>query len=140
MENNLLIFLCILLWGVSTFLNRLSVERMSPFLMQVVGACVFCLFVPFMLRLGDVSNPLTYKWSPYSVALTATAAMISILANIFLYLSLKGSAQSGSTAMLISLYPVVTMPLSVVFLHEHLPILKILGIIAMIIGTILLSW
>jgi drug/metabolite transporter (DMT)-like permease len=140
MGKHLLIFLCILMWGLSTFLNRLSVERMSPFLMQVVGACVFCFFVPIMLRLGDVTNPLTYKWSAYSVALTGAAAILSITANIFCYLSLKGNAQSGSTAMLISLYPVVTMLLSVMFLHENVPLLKMLGIAAMVLGTILLSW
>ena len=108
--------------------------------MQVVAAVVLCLFIPIMLKMSDVSNPFTYKWSPYSVALTAIAAMISIAANIFLYLSLKGSSQSGSTAMLIALYPVVTLVLSVLFLHEQLSNLKIMGIISMIVGTIFLSW
>ena len=140
MGNNLLIFLCIILWGLSTFLNRLSVERMSPVLMQVIVAGVFICFIPVALKIANIGNPLTYKWSGYSVCLTILATIISITANISLYLSLKGNNHSGSSSMLIALYPVVTLVLSVIFLGEQLPFLKILGIIAMIVGTVLLSW
>src|ERR1035437_4530874 len=114
--GNGLIFLCIILWGVSSFLNRLSVERMPPVLMQVIVGSVFICFIPIALKISDIGNPLTYKWSMYSVCLTIMSTIISITANISLYLSLKGSHHSGSSTMLIALYPVVTLILSVVFL------------------------
>lgn len=136
---NIFIFLCIILWGTSTFLNRLSVERMSPFLMQMVAAVVFVIYVPICLKVTHIGNPLTYKWSAYSVCLTITATIISILANIFLYQSLKGSQTTGSSTMLISLYPVVTLLLSAFFLHEQFTITKIIGVMAMVAGAILLS-
>ncbi len=136
---NIFIFLCIILWGTSTFLNRLSVERMSPFLMQMVAAVVFVIYVPICLKITNIGNPLTYKWSAYSVGLTITATIISILANIFLYQSLKGSQTTGSSTMLISLYPVVTLLLSALFLHEQFTTTKIIGVAAMVVGAILLS-
>ena|SRR5579885_598864 len=138
MSNNILILLCILLWGISSFLNRLSVERMPPLLMQVIVGSVFFFYIPVALKLTGVNNPLHYKWSPYSVALTAVATLCSISANVLLYTSLKGSNNSGSSTMMISLYPVVTLILSVFILHEHITVTKFIGVAVMLIGAYLL--
>lgn len=140
MSSNLLIILCVLLWGISSFLNRLSVERMPPLLMQVIVGSVFLFYIPVALRLTGVNNPLHYKWSAYSVTLTAIATMCSITANVLLYTSIKGSDHSGSSTMMISLYPVVTFILSIFILHEDFTILKIIGVVVMLTGAAILSW
>lgn len=136
--NNLLIFLCVLVWGCSTFLNRLSVERMSPVIMQMVTGVVFILCIPIFIRMSGGWSAI--KWSGYSIALTACATILSISANILLYTSLRGSQTTGASAMIISLYPVVTLLLSVVFLHEQFSLLKIMGVACMIGGAVMLSW
>lgn len=140
MSSNLLIILCVLLWGISSFLNRLSVERMPPLLMQVIVGSVFLFYIPVALRLTGVNNPLHYKWSAYSVTLTTIATMCSITANVLLYTSIKGSDHSGSSTMMISLYPVVTFILSIFILHEDFTILKIIGVVVMLTGAAILSW
>jgi drug/metabolite transporter (DMT)-like permease len=139
MSSNLLIFLCILLWGISAFLNRLSVERMPPLLMQVIVGSVFLFYIPVALRLTGINNPLSYKWSAYSVILTAIATLCSIAANVLLYTSLKGNTNSGASNMLVSLYPIVTLILSVFILHETFTITKIIGIMVMVVGAYLLA-
>ncbi len=139
MNSNLLILVCILLWGISSFLNRLSVERMPPLLMQVIVGSVFFFYIPVALRLTGVNNPLHYKWSVYSVILTAIATLCSITANILLYTSLKGSENSGSSTMMISLYPIVTLILSVFILHEHFTPWKIAGVATMLAGAYMLT-
>lgn len=137
--SNLLVVLCIVLWGVSTFLNRLSVERMPPLLMQVIVGSVFFFYIPVALKLTGVNNPLHYKWSLYSVILTIIATMCSIAANILLYTSLKGNDHTGTSTMMIALYPIVTLILSVVLLHEHFTPVKIAGVIVMVAGAIMLN-
>lgn len=137
--NNLLIFLCILLWGISSFLNRLSVERMPPLLMQVIVGSVFFFYIPVALRLTGVNNPLNYKWSAYSVTLTVIATLCSISANVLLYTSLKGSNSSGSSTMMVSLYPIVTFILSIFILHEQFSIMKIIGVAVMLAGAYLMT-
>lgn len=137
--NNLLIFLCVLLWGVSAFLNRLSVERMPPLLMQVIVGSVFFFYIPVALRLTGVNNPLHYKWSVYSIVLTVIATLCSILANVLLYTSIKGSENSGSSTMMVSLYPIVTFILSIFILHEQFSIMKIIGVIVMLAGAYLMT-
>ncbi len=136
--NNLLIFLCVIIWGCSMFLNRLSVERMSPIVMQVLTGIVFICGMPFLIRLsGGWSN---IRWSPLSIFLTSTATILSISANILLYTSLRGSQTTGASAMVISLYPVVTLLLSAIFLSEQFSCLKITGIVCMIAGALMLYW
>lgn len=137
--NNLLILLCIILWGVSGFLNRLSVERMPPLLMQVIVGSVFFFYIPVALRLTGINNPLHYKWSVYSVILTVIATLCSITANVLLYSSLKGNTHSGTSTMMVSMYPVVTLILSVFILHEHFTFYQIIGVIVMLIGAYLLT-
>lgn len=137
--NNVLILVCILLWGVSSFLNRLSVERMPPLLMQVIVGSVFFFYIPVALRLTGINNPLHYKWSSYSVVLTVFATLCSITANILLYTSLKGNSTSGSATMMVSLYPIVTFILSIFILHEQFSILKILGVFVMLAGAYLMT-
>ena len=139
MNSNLLIFICILLWGVSSFLNRLSVERMPPLLMQVIVGSVFLFYIPVALRLTGVNNPLHYKWSVYSVVLTSIATLCSIGANVLLYTSLKGTGNSGSSTMMVSLYPIVTFILSIFILHESFSMMKIVGVIVMLTGAYLMT-
>lgn len=135
--NNILILLCVLLWGISSFLNRLSVERMPPLLMQVIVGSVFLFYIPVALRLTGEGfhNPLHYKWSPYSIVLTVIATLCSIAANVLLYTSLKGDNQSGTSTMMISLYPVVTLILSIFILHQHFSAWKLAGVALMLLGT-----
>lgn len=137
--NNLLICICVLLWGVSSFLNRLSVERMPPLLMQVIVGSVFFFYIPVALRLTGVNNPLNYKWSLYSVILTVFATLCSITANILLYTSLKGSNSSGSSTMMVALYPIVTFILSIFILHEQFSMMKIIGVAVMLVGAYLMT-
>lgn len=139
MENYALI-LCVLLWGLSTFLNRLSVEHLPPLLMQVVVAVVYAFYLPIAIRMQGIGNPIYYKWSYGSVALTAAATIASIFANLLLYTHLKGSNNTGISVMFISLHPVVTLLLSYFFLNESISNIRAVGIIAMIIGAILLGW
>lgn len=139
MSSNILIFLCILLWGVSSFLNRLSVERMPPLLMQVIVGSVFFFYIPVALKMTGVNNPLHYKWSIYSIVLTSIATLCSIAANVLLYTSLKGNDNSGSSTMLVALYPIVTFILSIFILHEQFSVMKIIGVIIMLAGAYVMT-
>ena len=136
--DHLVLFLCVLLWGISTFLNRLSVDNLPPYMMQVIVGIVFVFYMPLAFKLQG-TTPLEFKWSVTSVALTVAATIVSIAANILLYMNLRGNNNTGSSTMILSLYPVVTLLLSYTFLHEQFTNTKIAGVIAMIAGAILLS-
>lgn len=135
--SNLPLLWCVLLWGTTTFLQRLSADRMSPIAMQIIVALGFAMYVPFAIHMEGGWHAI--KWSGYSIAITLVATILSIIGNVIFYTCLKGSNNTGSMGMFICLYPVITLILSVVFLHETFSIMKVIGILAMIVGTIFLS-
>ncbi len=52
---------------------------------------------------------------------------------------LKGNENSGSSQMMICLYPIVTLILSVFILHEHLTPFKFIGVVVMLAGAYMLT-
>jgi drug/metabolite transporter (DMT)-like permease len=110
---------------------------MAPIVMQIVVGLGFLLYMPLAIHMSGGWHQI--KWSATSVALTLTATTLSILGNIIFYTHLRGSNHTGAMTMLLCLYPVVTLTLSVIFLHETFTALKVIGILAMIVGTVCLS-
>jgi drug/metabolite transporter (DMT)-like permease len=133
--SHFFIFLCVLIWGTTTFLNKLSVEKMSPILMQVVVAVCYLFYIPIAFKITDAST----KFSIHSVIYTTVASVLAIVGNVIFYMFLRGNPNTGASTMLLSLYPVVTLILSVIFLQEKLNLFQITGIILMIIGAVFLS-
>lgn len=135
--SNIYILISVLLFGISSFLNRLSVDKLSPAIMQIIVGVMYIFYIPFAIKFYNVS--FSEKWSIGPIVLTSIATIISIIGNTILFSIIKGNNTSGSLTMFISLYPIVTLLLSVWFLNENISISKILGIILMLLGAIFLS-
>lgn len=137
-NSNFLLIICVFIWGLTTFMQKLSADKMSPVLMQIIIGVAFFIFVPFaIVHQGGLGN---LKWNTTSVVLSFIAAVLSILANILMYSALSNNKNTGSSTMLISLYPAVTLILSAIFLHEQFSAGKILGVLAMVGGACLLTF
>jgi drug/metabolite transporter (DMT)-like permease len=137
-SSNILLVICVFIWGLTTFMQKLSADKMSPILMQVIIGVAFFIFVPIAIKVeGGLSN---LKWNTTSVVLSFIAAFLSILANVLMYSALSNNKHTGSSVMLISLYPAVTLILSAIFLHEQFSSGKMLGFLAMVIGACLLTF
>jgi transporter family protein len=136
----LILLFCVILWGISTFLNALSVQTASPLVLQIIVGFGYIVYLPIAFTLSGVGNPFEYHWSMRSLILTLCSTVCSIVANVSLYSFLKGNNHTGANTMLLSLYPVVTLLLSALFLHEQFTWNKIAGVLAMIIGAIFLSY
>lgn len=111
---------------------------MSPVLMQAIVGIVYIFYIPIAFKMNGESLS-NFKWSGYSLVLTSLATVCSIFANVLLYMFLKGNHSSGASTMFISLYPVVTLLLTVFFLGEQVSPIKVCGIVSMVFGAILLS-
>lgn len=135
--NYWITYICILIFGVTTFLNRLSLEKMSPFMIQIVVGFSYVLYLPFALYYFGINN---IKWCYSGLLLTFIASFLSIFATLLLNYSLQNNQNSGSQTMMISLFPVVSLFLSIIFLDEKLTYNKIIGVILMITGTVFLQF
>lgn len=136
MKNDYLIFVCILLYGISNFLNRLSVEHMSPLLIPSIVMVVYM----FYAGATHYFIPSRFVWTWQSVGLTALAAVLSITASVLLFTILKGNKNSGSLVSLTTLHPIITLLLCSIILHEKISVYTYMGIILMIIGVILITY
>lgn len=138
MSPNFLLVICIFIWGVTTFLQKLSADKMSPALMQIIIGIAFIACTPIFIRLGGGFGNL--KWNATSIAITFFASLLSITANILMYTALSNNKNTGASAMLISLYPAVTLILSAIFLGEQFSWGKVAGVLAMVSGACLLTF
>lgn len=137
MNSNIGLLLCVLIWGTTTFMQRLSADKMSPVVMQIIVGLGFLLYMPIAIHLSGGWHAI--KWSTYSIVLTLTATAMAICGNIIFYSTLRSSNNTGAMTMLLCMYPLVTLALSATFLHETFTFLKVVGVIAMIVGSVCLS-
>ena len=138
MNPHVVLIFCALVWGLTTFMHKLSADNMSPVLMQIIIGLAFFIFIPYAIyHQGGLNN---LKWNTTSIILSFVAAFMSIGANILMYSALANNKHTGSSAMLISLYPAVTLILSAMFLQEQFSFGKIIGFLAMVGGACLLTF
>jgi drug/metabolite transporter (DMT)-like permease len=138
MNSPILLTICVFIWGLTTFMQKLSADKMSPILMQIIIGIAFLVFIPIAIKAeGGISG---LKWNTVSIILTFVAACLSITANVLMYTALSNNKHTGSSVMMIALYPAVTLILSAIFLHEQFSLVKIVGFLAMVAGACLLNF
>ena len=129
---------CILCWGACNFMNKLSSSRINPLFMQIVFAGVATILIPFYFYL---SNKLQFsnKWDSQGIIFSALGAFGSILGSIFLYSYIAKGNALGTSLAFVSLYPVVSLLLSVAFLGERLTLMQGISITVMMTGAVMLG-
>jgi transporter family protein len=133
--TNGLILISIIGWGLWSVVNKLAVQKLSPFSMQIVGTLTATLFLPlwFKLNQGHTQN-ITSPHILWSVA-SCVCATVAGVAYIF---AIK-DADLGSTAALAATYPVLTFVISIFLFHEAISFSKVIGILFVIVGVAALT-
>lgn len=126
------LIICIVVWGIWGFAEKQAITYMTPVSAMVVANIVWGLVGLLLL----ISQPvhLTVKgvsWSAISVLCTALAT--------FIFLKQMQVQEASTVIAVTSAYPLVTMMLCVIFLHEKVTLYKVLGTIAIILGVTLLG-
>lgn len=119
------------LWGIGEVLVKKGQSSFAPFGDNVIATFIQIFFVtPFILFfLGINLATISAAW-PY-------AFLVATLYMTFYYVISKG--QISLTATVLSGYPLVTVILSFLFLHEVLTALQIFAVVMIISGTIILA-
>lgn len=131
------ILACIFLYGLSTFLRKLSLDRIHPYQLQVISAYVYVLAAPIWMWLLHDNNIKGYdiKGSIYGVA----CIMVYTAAAVIFGFAIKQSDNVGVGTALVSLSPIVTISLSYLFLNETLSITKIIAFVFAILSAIIVN-
>jgi transporter family protein len=124
-------FVC---WGLWSFIPKITTRYIDPksaVIYEVIGgfflAIVVFYFMGFRLEVH-----------PKGVALAASAGLLGFLGALcFLYAVTKGPV--SLIAPLSSLYPILSIALAVIFLHETITIKQCVGIGFALVAMILVS-
>ena len=127
--------IALVLWGASGVTQKLSTNRISSQLSflwfaiaMIVISAVLAIVVPIQWRL-----PALTLW------LCIAGGLLNGLGALTSFAALESGGKASVVISLISLYPLLTVAIAVVFLHERLAPLQALGIVLAIGAAILLS-
>lgn len=139
MRYSLLLLSCIFLYGISTFLKKIVLNKIHPFQFEIIVAIIYTIALPIWIyTLYDNKSGESYDFK--SVFFSIVCIMVGMAAAILFNFLLKESSSPGTVTALVSLSPIITLFLSYMFLQEKLTIFKILAFILALVSAILINY
>ncbi|MDG0995340.1 MAG: DMT family transporter [Akkermansiaceae bacterium] len=137
MHPNLLIALCIVLWGVWGLSSKLSNVHNAPVFVTLATNVLYALFsIPLLWKLKEDSTPINWSFSAISwIVLTGVVGVSSKL--IFNQALSKEPASIVIPAT--SIFPIVTVVLAVLFLKEKITMVQGAGMLLCVAGVWLVT-
>lgn len=125
---------CFSMWGVA---ESRAIKSSDALTVQLISAYVYSAFAPvFYLYARASSTPIT--WSIASVGWSTACCLLSVFAG-FAFAAALQRATVGTIVSLTSVYPVVTFIFCWLVLGEPVTVLKAMGIVTVVVGTVLVS-
>lgn len=122
------------LWGLWGLFSKIAAQQLGPQVAYLLGLSGY---VPvFFILLYETGGSI--PWQPWGWAAALAAGMSTGFGLYFFFRALHGGAASV-VVPLTSLYPVITVALSWVFLRESLSPRQMLGLILAVAAVWLLS-
>ncbi|NWK56469.1 DMT family transporter [Verrucomicrobiaceae bacterium N1E253] len=137
MHPNLLIALCIVLWGIWGISSKLSNVHNAPVFVTLASNVLYALLsLPLLFKLKNEGEPINWSFSALSwILLTGIVGVSAKL--IFNYALNKQPASIVIPAT--SIFPVVTVLLAVFFLKEKITLTQGAGMLLCILGVYLVT-
>ena len=132
-----LILITVILFGISIFFRKLAVDRIHPYQIQVISGLVYLLLIPFWFIVCNKEKLTHYDFN--GVVLSIIVALMSVAAAISYGFALKYTDSPGVTSALVSLSPIITMTLSILFLSEKLSFFKIIAFFLALLSAVLVN-
>ena len=138
MKTPILIIITIILFGVSVFFRKLTVDRMHPYQLQVLAAIVYSICAPIWIYFLHKEN-IQWNYNITDWALAFICLVTSVVGAILFGSLLKTSNNTGGLTILISIHPIITFMFSMIFLGEQLNTQKIVACVFALLGLVLFN-
>lgn len=133
--NRALVASTILVFGFSAFFRKLAVDRMHPYVMQVLAAMIYASLIPVWHSVAP--RPIDLNASGIFYAIITT--LLHICGAVMFGLLLKESNSTGMLSVMVSSSPAITVLLSVVFLQEKFEIRHVIATLLTLVGLALFN-
>ena len=134
-KSFILIIILSLIWGGSWTALKVSVALTSPLFVAV--ATIFpsvLFFIPFCLKLNVRFLIRKHLWKYMLLGLFSTALVHGFEFQAFRFIS------SSEAAVSFFIFPLVSVPLSAIFLKEKMSFMKIIGVLVGFFGIFIISF
>jgi transporter family protein len=122
-------------WGITGVTQKLSTNRIS----SQLSFLWFAWAMVAISALLALTVPIHWHLRPVILALSIAGGVLNGLGALTSFAALESGGKASVVISLISLYPLLTVAVAVLFLHERLAPLQALGAVLAIIAAILLS-
>lgn len=122
-------------WGITGVTQKLSTNRIS----SQLSFLWFAWAMVVISALLALTVPIHWHLRPVILALSIAGGVLNGLGALTSFAALESGGKASVVISLISLYPLLTVAVAVLFLHERLAPLQALGAVLAIIAAILLS-
>lgn len=137
MPTWILVTICVICWGTWAVFEKQGTKHVSPLMMQVIGAYVYSAVAPIVFLYMKASGKVA-DWNVPGIAWTAGACLLATIASLSFTTAIQRS-QVHLVVGFTSTYPVLTFLLCAIFLGEPVTPVKLLGVVAIVLGTMLLA-
>jgi uncharacterized membrane protein len=135
MKIEVFILLSIIGWGIGSFFYKLANNVMHPIMISTI---IMLVDIPLLL-LGFLVMKFDKTITPMGVLYSSLVAVFYTIGTVSFAYALKSGGDVGKTTIVTSLYPALTLTLSMFFLGEVLTIKKGIGIALALVSFLLLS-
>jgi len=133
--NRFLIVATILSFGLSAFFRKLSVDKMHPYHMQIISACIYLALIPVWYNLAPKHSSVDIQGTIYAIITTC----LHICGAVMFGMLLKSSNSTGAFSVMISAAPVITTALSIAFLDEEFELKHLVATLLTLSGLTLFN-
>lgn len=134
MSNLQLVIISILSWGVGSLFYKVANDSIHPIMVSTIVTAMYVVLTPLSLVIFKVNYNINTTGVVYSLLGGFTMCLGSIA---FFYALQKGAA--GEVTVLTSLYPALTLILSIAFMKEELSFKKAVGVGLALLSVFILS-
>jgi drug/metabolite transporter (DMT)-like permease len=122
-------------WGVSFVSTKAVLGKLDPYSLLVIRFGIGASFLLLLLLLQRLRLQISIKYVPHLMVLGILGVFVHQVLQATALLTINASA----AGWLISLSPVFTVFLSILFLHEKMSITKAIGMVLAITGVLIIS-
>ncbi|KXG76550.1 hypothetical protein AN618_15810 [Fervidicola ferrireducens] len=136
MKSFIFAFLTALCWGAAPILGKMGLTKLPPFLaLSLRSFTISIILLAAGLLSGSFKN---FQVDARSfIFIAAEGIMASLLGQLTYYYALKYS-EASKVVPVSSSFPLFTLILAFLFLHENITLKKIFGTLLVILGIILI--
>jgi transporter family protein len=134
MSNLQLVIITIIGWGVGSLLYKVANDNIHPMMVTLICTFLYVVFLPIQFFLFKIDTKVNITGVIYSLL----GGLIMGIGSLAFFFALQ-KGEAGKITAATSLYPALTLILSMIFMNETMSFKKGLGVAFALVSVYLLS-